>query len=176
MQTEFNFARSGNRRATKQKSRIPGVCRVAALLMGLANAKNWVLLLGFALYLIGSAWAQSPNVTVFASGLNNPRGLKFGPDGNLYVAEGGLGGDLSTVGLCEQVPAPVGPYTGGFTARISKITPDGTRSTVVDDLPSSATSPVSGRLISGVWGCGLYRRFTLCSSRRRRLLPWTCRN
>ena len=31
-------------------------------------------------------------VSVYASGLNNPRGLKFGPDGNLYVAEGGKGG------------------------------------------------------------------------------------
>jgi glucose/arabinose dehydrogenase len=39
--------------------------------------------------------AQS-NVSVFASGLNNPRGLKFGPDGFLYVAEGGTGGTLST--------------------------------------------------------------------------------
>jgi len=31
--------------------------------------------------------AQS-NVTVFATGLNNPRCLKFVPDGFLYVAEG----------------------------------------------------------------------------------------
>ncbi len=93
--------------------------------------------------------AQS-NVTVFATGLNNPRGLKFGPDGFLYVAEGGAGGSASTVGLCEQVLAPLGPYTGGFTARISKIGPDGTRTTLVDNLPSSQTSPSQGSLVSGV--------------------------
>jgi len=92
----------------------------------------------------------SPNVTVFASGLNNPRGLKFGPDGNLYLAEGGTGGTNSTIGECDQVPVPVGPYTGGFTPRISRLSPAGARSTVVDNLPSSQTSPNLGGLVSGV--------------------------
>ena len=99
---------------------------------------------------LGQPSTLSPNATVFATGLNNPRGLKFGPDGNLYVAEGGAAGKLSTVGTCEQVLPPVGPYTGGFTARISKIDRYGNRTTVADNLPSSATSAALGGLISGV--------------------------
>src|ERR1017187_3511929 len=47
--------------------------------------------------------AQSPNVTVFASGLAGPRGLKFGPDGDLYVAEAGFGGtNATTSSQCTQ--------------------------------------------------------------------------
>ncbi len=88
-------------------------------------------------------------VSVFATGLNNPRGLKFGPDGNLYVAEGGLGGTNSTVGQCTQVP-DVGPYTGGKTASISRINSDGTRTVLVDHLPSSQINPANGSLVSGV--------------------------
>jgi LPXTG-motif cell wall-anchored protein len=92
----------------------------------------------------------SANATVFASGLNNPRGLKFGPDGALYVAEGGTGGTNSTAGICAQVVPPIGAYTGSKTARISKIGLDGTRTTVVETLPSSQTSAGSGALVSGV--------------------------
>src|SRR5262249_48841662 len=101
--------------------------------------------------LLGSGWslstrAKEPSVTVtvFATGLSNPRGLKFGPDGFLYVAEGGfptpplmeaaagLGGDCSAGGHGP------GNYFGSTTgSRISRIDADGTVTTFVDNLPSS---------------------------------------
>ena len=88
---------------------------------------------------------------VFATGLNNPRGLKFGPDGYLYVAEGGLGGTNSSEGQCEQVTPPVGPVFGSTTGgRISKISSSGVRSTITDQLPSSTIQPTAGGFISGV--------------------------
>ena len=82
--------------------------------------------------------SPTPTVTVFSTGFNNPRGLKFGPDGMLYVAEGGTGGSGSTVGQCDQVVPPVGPYSGSPTGgRISRVDSSGVRSTVTDQLPSS---------------------------------------
>lgn len=100
--------------------------------------------------LVQSHEEQEVTISVFATGLNNPRGLKFGPDGYLYVAEGGIGGSNSTIGKCTQVP-DVGPYTGSRTGgRISKISRAGVRTTVTDQLPSSQTSMETGSLISGV--------------------------
>jgi hypothetical protein len=99
-----------------------------------------------------SAGAQAPalpTVTVVASGLNNPRGLAFGPDGALYVAEGGTGGTASTDGRCTQVPPPIGPYTGGLTASISRISRQGTRTVVASGLPSSQTASPAN-FVSGV--------------------------
>jgi hypothetical protein len=85
--------------------------------------------------------AQLPaNATVYASGLEGPRGLAFGSDGSLYVAEAGLGGTTSTIGTCPQTPTPVGPYKGGLTARISKVDTKENRTTVVSGLPSAVNA------------------------------------
>jgi hypothetical protein len=76
--------------------------------------------------------------TPFATGLNNPRGLRFGPDGFLYVAEAGAGGtDSTTAAQCTQVPGPVGPYKAANLAQITKISPEGDKSIVASGLPSA---------------------------------------
>src|SRR5436190_1730468 len=90
----------------------------------------------------------TPGVTIFASGFNNPRGLTFGPGGNLYVAEGGLGGTHSSAAdPCPQAHGMAAPYFGSTNdpvlgGRISKIDKHGHVSTVADALPSSQTSRV----------------------------------
>jgi glucose/arabinose dehydrogenase len=124
---------------------------IPALLLAIAGLPlSWAVIHAQESSPVASPSTLSANVAVLATGLDNPRGLKFGPDGLLYVAEGGTGGTISTAGQCEQVVAPVGPYTGGMTARISTISADGERTTLIDGLPSNQTSPQLGNQVSGV--------------------------
>lgn len=82
--------------------------------------------------------AQSPMVVV-ASGLDNPRGLAFGPDGALYVAEAGRGG---TSTLCVPAPEPPFPVNRclGPSGAITRITAINVHSRIVQDLPSVAVA------------------------------------
>jgi hypothetical protein len=81
---------------------------------------------------------REPTVTTYTSGLTSPRGMAFGPDGQLYVAEAGTGGALAPAGTAD-CPAQVNiysPYTAGYTGRVIRVLADGTKQTVVDKLPS----------------------------------------
>jgi hypothetical protein len=73
-----------------------------------------------------SVFAQNDAI---ASGLNNPRHISFGPDGTLYIAEAGSGGDI-------DVEGPYGPVVMGLTAQVSAVSPDGEQSVIVPELVS----------------------------------------
>lgn len=78
-----------------------------------------------------SALAQTP-YTVVMSGLDNPRGLAFAPNGALYVAEAGRGGG----GPCVVLPRETRCY--GLTGAITRLW-KGQQERVAEGLPSNAT-------------------------------------
>ena len=96
-----------------------------------------VLLVGASL-LAGTAFAQEPleieGGTVLFQGLNGPQGVLLDADGNVWVAESGLGGEEeiqwanAETGQLETVPM-------GNTARVVMISPEG-ELTEVAVLPS----------------------------------------
>lgn len=98
---------------------------IAAVLLG-------ILVLGF----VSVAASASPSVEVIASGLDNPRGLAFGPDGALYVVEAGRGNP----GCDEQdrIAGPFGPACYGPTGAVTRIL-DGKQERIVTGLSSFAS-------------------------------------
>ncbi|HZO53181.1 MAG TPA: ScyD/ScyE family protein [Bryobacteraceae bacterium] len=77
--------------------------------------------------------AAAETIQTVAAGLDNPRGLNFGPDGALYVAEAGRGG----AGPCA--PGPEGTRCYGATGAITRIDlRSGQKAGVASGLPSLA--------------------------------------
>ena len=90
------------------------------------------LLLGVACAISLARVAAQPEVAVVMSGLDNPRGLAIGPEGALYVAESGRGGD----GPCG-VNSPGETRCYGASGAISRLW-RGEQERVVEGLPSHA--------------------------------------
>jgi len=82
-----------------------------------------VILMSFVMVGLGIAsHVNAQSVQTLASGLNNPRGMAFAPNGELYVAEMGSGG----AGPC--IPSPVFPFPlrcYGETGALTLIAPGG---------------------------------------------------
>jgi hypothetical protein len=116
----------------------------------------------FAQLPLPAAAQNGARISIVVERLHDPRGMGFGPDGDLYVAEAG-----TTPGIYTPPPGPpidpatqtrdrcyinwpLGPTNGGYTGRISKIRRDGTVVTVADGLPSDANNTFTGGARMGV--------------------------
>jgi DNA-binding beta-propeller fold protein YncE len=87
------------------------------------------------------AGVSASTITQVMKGLDNPKGLAFGPEGGLYVAEAGRGGPPSA--LCAQGPDPGPDRCYGPTGAISRYW-HGTQARVVTGLPSLETPNFAG--------------------------------
>jgi sugar lactone lactonase YvrE len=121
------------------------------------------------IFAAGSLMAASPvnadqsragTVTVVARNLDNPRGLAFGPHGDLYIAEAGHGGDL-----CLG-DGPEGPQCAGLSSGVSKLS-HGRLTRIVDHLISVAStdgSAAEGLVAVSTQGNRLYGQVALSSA------------
>jgi hypothetical protein len=99
------------------------------------------VLLGTALCFIPiAAQADVGAGVTIASGLANPRGIAFAPNGALYVAENGRGG----AGPCIPSPVAPAPRCYGPTGSIARILPEGGFVRTATGLPSLALPNGSG--------------------------------
>src|SRR5947208_14592775 len=91
-----------------------------------------VMLVGALVSAAAAGAVATPPFTTVMTGLDNPRGLTWGPEGALYVAEAGRGG---------TVPCGIGPdgspEFAGFTGGVSRLW-HGVQKRVATGMPSHA--------------------------------------
>lgn len=82
---------------------------------------------------------RAASMTIVADGLDQTRGFNFAPDGTLYIPEPGVGGDTNK---CQPSPSTLfQPICAGTSSKITAISPDGSKRTLLDGFSSLAEQP-----------------------------------
>lgn len=82
--------------------------------------------------------AQAVSLTTIVEGISNARGVSFGPDGTMYVAEPGVGGD----GACQPSPSTLfQPICAGNSGSIVRVKTDGQTDRIFTGFQSLAEQP-----------------------------------
>ncbi|MEH1860831.1 MAG: ScyD/ScyE family protein [Nostoc sp.] len=90
----------------------------------------------------GTASAQAATLTTVVDGISNARGSSFGPDGSLYVAEPGIGGN----GNCQPSPSTLfQPICAGNSGSLVKVSPNGTKQRLLNNFQSLAEQPTGNQ-------------------------------
>jgi hypothetical protein len=84
--------------------------------------------------------APSAVMSTVATGLNHPRGLEFGPNGGLYIAEAGTGG----AGPCTILPTGLNVCYGTTGAVVEVL--GGVQSDYITGMPSIGDNPLTEAL------------------------------
>lgn len=83
--------------------------------------------------------ARAASLTLIASGLDQPRGFNFAPDGTLYIPEPGVGGNTDR---CQPSPSTLfQPICAGNSSKITAISPNGNKRTLLNGFSSLAEQP-----------------------------------
>jgi sugar lactone lactonase YvrE len=114
--------------------------RILTALNAVFHRRALVALAAFSAVLVAAASASAaPKATVFAKGIDNPRGLSLGPDGTLYVASAGHAGPACLDKKKENCL--------GYSSSVLAISPAGAKRVIAKGLLSAGS--IDGTFTTG---------------------------
>lgn len=87
---------------------------------------------------VGVPAVQAASLTTIVDGISNARAVSFGPDGTMYVAEPGIGGN----GNCQPSPSTLfQPICAGNSGSVVRVKTDGQTDRIFQNFQSLAEQP-----------------------------------